>query len=287
MMPALALAVQLLFPATAADPPAYPNPNLLVEVEDLKPGKFHLLDVRGKANYEAGHVPGAVLAEYGPWSKALTEGRADAAFWKRELAAVGVRPGRPVVVYSDDVRNAARVWWMLKLAGVPDVRILNGGWKAYTAAKLPEQKEPVTVRAEPHDWKPDPARLATKADVLAELKQPGATIVDARTREEFTGEQKAAKKAGHIPGAVHLEWSDLLDPRTGKFLPPDELKKLAADRKIDPGKRAITYCQSGGRAAVTAFGLELLGAKDVRNYYRSWSEWGNAEDTPVATPPKK
>jgi 3-mercaptopyruvate sulfurtransferase SseA len=145
MMPALAVAVHLLFPATAADPPAYPNPDLLVEVADLKPGRLHLLDVRGKANYEAGHVP----------------------------------------------------------------------------------------------------------------------------------------------GAVHLEWSDLIDPKTGKFLPPEELKNLAADRKIDPGKPAITYCQSGGRAAVAAFGLELLGARNVRNYYRSWSEWGNAEDTPVATPPKK
>jgi thiosulfate/3-mercaptopyruvate sulfurtransferase len=281
MMPALTLAVHLLFPATTADPSAYPNPNLLVEVEDLKPGAFHLLDVRGKAKYEAGHIPGAVLAEIGPWSKAVTAGTADAAYWKRELAAVGVSPGRPVVVYSDDVRDAARAWWLLKYAGVPDARILNGGWRAYTAAKRPEQKEPVTVKAEPHDWKPDPTRLATKADVLAELKQPNATIVDARTREEFAGEQKTAKQVGHIPGAVHLEWADLVDPKTGKFLPPEELKKRAAERNIDLGKPAITYCQSGGRAAVTAFGLELLGAKGVRNYYRSWSEWGNAEDTPV------
>jgi thiosulfate/3-mercaptopyruvate sulfurtransferase len=78
-----------------------------------------------------------------------------------------------------------------------------------------------------------------------------------------------------------LEWVDLLDPKTDKFLPPAELMKLVKDRKIDLDKPQITYCQGGGRAAVMAFGLELAGAKRVRNYYSSWGEWGNAEDTPV------
>src|SRR5262249_3577919 len=119
-----------------------------------------------------------------------------------------------------------------------------------------------------------------KADVV---------IVDARTKEEYAGESKLTKKAGHIPGAVHLEWVELLDPKTGKYLPQTELIKLLKERKIDPDKPAITYCQSGGRAAgsaVAAFGLELAGAKKVRNYYASWGEWGNADDTPVALPKK-
>jgi thiosulfate/3-mercaptopyruvate sulfurtransferase len=177
------------------------------------------------------------------------------------------------------------VWWMLKLAGVPDVRILNGGWKAYAAAKLPEEKDIARATAAPHDWKPTD-RFADKAKVLEMLKTPGVTILDARTKEEHTGEQKAAKKAGHIPGSVHLEWVELFDAKTGKFLPPEPLLKLASDRKIDLKNPAVTYCQGGGRAAVAAFGLELMGAKTVRNYYASWGEWGNADDTPVATPKK-
>ena len=95
-----------------------------------------------------------------------------------------------------------------------------------------------------------------------------------------------AKKPGHIPGSVHVEWVEFFDPATGKFLSPEGLKKLAADRKLDLGKPAVTYCQGGGRAAVAALGLELMGAKAVRNYYASWGEWGNADDTPVALPKK-
>jgi thiosulfate/3-mercaptopyruvate sulfurtransferase len=272
MMTILTLAVHI----AAADP----APQLLVEVGDPELKDFRVLDVRGKAKYQDSHVPGAVLAEIGPWSKAITAGKADAAFWKSELAKVGVTPTVPTVVYSDDPRDAARAWWMLKLAGVPDVRVLNGGWKAYAEAKLPAQKEAVTAKADPYDWKPTADRFADKKHVLDNLKA-GVVIVDSRTKEEYAGESKLAKKAGRIPGAVHLEWVELLDPKTGKYLPQADLAKLVKDRKIDLDKAVITYCQGGGRAAVAAFGLELAGAKKVRNYHASWGEWGNADDTPV------
>jgi thiosulfate/3-mercaptopyruvate sulfurtransferase len=277
MMTTLLLAVHL----AAAEPAAnYPTPNLLVEVTDPKLSAFHLLDVRPADKYMAGHIPGAVHADTAPWSKAVLANKADAAFWKTELAKLGVTPKQPVVVYADDVRDAARAWWMLKYAGVPDARVLNGGWKAHTASKLEESKLVSLGAAPPHDWKPDPARLADKKHVLAVLKD-GAACVDARTADEFTGEKALAKKGGHIPGATHLEWVELLDPKTDKFLPPPDLLKLVKDRKIDLDKPQVTYCQGGGRAAVVAFGLELAGAKNVRNYYPSWGEWGNADDTPV------
>lgn len=277
MMTTLLLAVHLAGAEPAAN---YPAPNLLVEVDDPKLKEFHLLDVRPKAKYGAGHVPGAVHADTAPWSKAILANNADAAFWKLELAKLGVTPKQPTVVYADDAREAARAWWMLKYAGVPDVRILNGGWKAYTAAKLPTENTETMAKADPHDWKPDTARLADKKHVLEQLKG-GSACIDARTPEEFSGEKALAKKGGHIPGATHLEWVELLDPKTEKFLPPADLVKLVKDRKIDLDKPAVTYCQGGGRAAVVAFGLELAGAKNVRNYYPSWGEWGNATDTPV------
>jgi thiosulfate/3-mercaptopyruvate sulfurtransferase len=277
MMTTLLLAVHL---AAAEPPAAYPAPNLLVDATDPKLKEYHLLDVRSGPKYNAGHVPGAVRVELALWSKAVLADRGDAAYWKAELAEVGVSTKAPTVVYADDVRDAARAWWMLKYAGVPDARVLNGGWKAYTAAKLPTETAEVVSKAEPHDWKPDPARLADKKFVLERVKA-GAACVDARSRDEFTGDKAGAKRGGHIPGAVHLEWVELLDPKTDKFLPPADLVKLVKDRKIDLAKPQITYCQGGGRAAVTAFGLELAGAKGVRNYYPSWGEWGNADDTPV------
>jgi thiosulfate/3-mercaptopyruvate sulfurtransferase len=89
-----------------------------------------------------------------------------------------------------------------------------------------------------------------------------------------------------IPGAKHgakqLEWSDLLDPQTHRFKTAAELRTLFGQAGIALDKPTTTYCQSGGRASVMAFGLELMGVKEVSNYYASWGEWGNADDTPVA-----
>ena len=95
------------------------------------------------------------------------------------------------------------------------------------------------------------------------------------------------RRGGAVPGAKHLEWSDLIDKDTQRFKPAAELRNLFRDAKITLDRPTATYCQSGGRAAVMAFGLELMGAKDVSNYYRSWAEWGNADDTPAVLPKRK
>src|SRR5262249_28305975 len=102
-----------------------------------------------------------------------------------------------------------------------------------------------------------------------------------RSEAEHCGTTKLAKRGGAIPGSLHLEWSDTLDPKTRKFKSAPELAKLFKDAGIDVNRPAITYCQSGGRAAVMAVTLELMGARGVGNYYGSWWEWGNAGDTPV------
>lgn len=276
MMTTLLLAVHF---AAAEQPAGYPAPNLLVEVGDPKLKEFRVIDVRPKDQYDAGHVPRAAHADTAPWSKAVLENKATGVFMVT-LAPLGISPKVPVVVYADDARDAARAWWLLKYAGVPDVRILNGGWKAWTEAKLPTDKTPPIIQPYMRGWTPDATRMADKKHVLEVLKG-GAACVDARAKDEFTGEKALAKKGGHVPGATHLEWVELLDPKTSKFLPPADLLKLLKDRNIDLDKPQVTYCQGGGRAAVVAFGLELAGAKSVRNYYPSWGEWGNSDDTPV------
>jgi thiosulfate/3-mercaptopyruvate sulfurtransferase len=106
--------------------------------------------------------------------------------------------------------------------------------------------------------------------------------------KEYCGDTRTAKRNGAIPRARHLEWKDLIDPKTSRFKPPAEMTRLFKAAHINLDRPTVTYCQSGGRAAVLAFTLELMGAKNVRNYYRSWAEWGNDEDTPIEKPkPKK
>ena len=263
----------------AADP--YPNAKILIEPDAVAKldAKAVVLDARDENAYAAGHLPGAIRMPVAEWGKAVPD---TPEAWAGRLAKLGLRTDTPVVVYAGaDVRDAARAWWLLKYAGAADVRLLNGGYPAWekaggkldTTAHAPTPVEPAKAAL-------PSGRLAEKKDVLDVLKDKSAQVLDARSEGEFCGTASTAKRNGHVPGAVAIEWTELLTPDK-QFKSPAELKKVFAERKVDLDRPAITYCQSGGRAAVLAFGLELMGAKDVRNYYKSWAEWGNAADTPV------
>jgi len=269
MFPLLVLAASL-----SADPAEvkYAKPEYLVEAAEASAKTYRIYDVRKKADYEEGHIPGSFHLVAGPWSKAINDDKADAKFWSKALAEAGFEPKAKHLIVAEDIKDACRVWWTLKLAGVPHVAVLNGGWTAYAAAKLDVSKEAVAPKvAEPHDWTPTDRHLK-KSEIVkwAEGKLPG--IIDARGAKEYGD--------GRIPTATMLEWSDLIDSKTKKFKPAAELKTLIDDRKIDLSKPCATYCQGGGRASVLAFGLELMGAKDVKNYFRSWGEYGSDADTP-------
>lgn len=271
MMPYLLLSVYL---ASAAPGEVYPNAKLLTEPTALAKSleTYRIVDVRQKATYDAGHIVGAVNVNASGWSKAVNAGTADSKFWRAELATLGISPEKPVVVYGEDIRDYCRVWWLLKHAGVENVSVLNGGWQGYLAIKAPTETKTNTPLAKPHDWKPIAERRVTKAQLLEQLTTKTEAIFDARTPDEFT--------SGRVPGATPIAYTDVFDDTTTRFKTAKELGELFAARKFDPAKPCITYCQSGGRAAVLAFSLELMGAKTVRNYYKSWSEWGTASDTP-------
>ena len=275
---AIALAVSLV-----SEPISYAKPNLLIEPAALlkEAAKFHILDLRSAGPIAEGRIPDAVAVELSKWSRTMTEGKADAAYWKQALQVVGVTPDKPTVVYGSDMKEVCRGWWLMKYAGVKDVRVLNGGYEGFLAAGGKPSKDAPKVGVPAFDWKLDTERFAAKADVLTSVADKARQIVDGRSTGEFTGTTASAKKKGHVPGANNLEWSEFLDAKASRFKSAEDLAKLIATHKIDLAKPCTAYCQSGGRSSVVSFGLELIGAKDVRNYYRSWAEWGNAEDTPV------
>lgn len=265
----------------------YPRGDLLLEPGQLAKhaGQFRILDARPKDKFLAGHIAGAVWVDHDAWTKGFAAGQAPKE-WAARIGSLGIDPDSKVVVYDEAMqKEAARIWWILKYWGVKDVRLLNGGFRAWKEANLETTTKPVAPPARPFPVAaPQTSRLAEKSKVLDIVKKKHVQIIDTRSTAEYCGETKLAKRGGAIPGALHLEWSEALDKKSGRFKPAAELAKLLKEAGIDPSKPAVTYCQSGGRAAVMAFTLELMGAREVANYYRSWAEWGNADDTPVVTP---
>jgi thiosulfate/3-mercaptopyruvate sulfurtransferase len=269
-----------------ADEATYPRSALLIEPTELaKPDvakNYVVLDARDNSKYRASHIPNARWVDQVQWAKAFDHGQ-DAAGWGKRIGGLGIGADAKVIVYDGTFsRDAARVWWILRYWGVEDVRILNGGWMGWKAGRHPTEDAetvpvPVKFAAIAHR-----DRLATKEQLLDSLKTGRVQIVDARSVEEFCGDEKLTnKRGGAIPGAKHLEWIDLLDKQTQRFKSAADLQRIFGQAGIALDKPSAAHCQSGGRAAVMAFGMELMGAKDVSNYYPSWSEWSNAADTPV------
>lgn len=257
---------------------AEPATPLLVEAKDVLDGTLpksaKIIDVRSPAKYELGHLPGARQLSFAAWSKAVTDDKADGTFWSKAFAEARLDPSTmtPLVMVGDDMREVCRGWWLLRHAGVKDVRVFNGTTKTFTDAggKLSTEsvKEP-DVKIQ--EWKPQASVHARKEDVLKHLDAKG-TVIDGRSPGEYAD--------GHVPKAKHLEWSELIEDKTGRFKTVDAMKKLFAERGIDPSESPTCYCASGGRASVVAFCVELVSGKPTRNYYRSWTEWGSDPNTP-------
>jgi thiosulfate/3-mercaptopyruvate sulfurtransferase len=269
----------------------YPRSELLLEPRDLARSEvaeqFVILDARPQDEYGAGHVPGAVRVDHDEWKQAFQEGQ-DAAGWSARIGRVGIGDEARVVIYDDNaLKDAARIWWILRYWGVQDARLLNGGWKGWTSGNLPTTQDSSTdLEPVPFQARPQAGRLTTGSKLLG-LLDGNVQIVDTRSEDEFCGVDKRAARGGAIPGAKHLEWSDLIDAETGRLKPADKLRELFEKAGINLQQPAVTHCQSGGRASVMAFGLELMGAEQVSNYYRGWSEWGDSKETPIVVPERK
>ena len=259
------------------------------ELEELIAGGAppKILDVRwqltepdGSAAYEGGHLPGAVyvsldddLTDHGVPGRGrhpLPSGAAVAAAARRW----GIRNDDAVVVYDDWNRaGSARAWWVLRAAGLADVRILDGGLAAWRG-----DLESGVVTPEPGDV------TVTHGDLYAgamptltadEAAALGPRLADARAPERFRGEVEPVDPvAGHVPGAVNVPSTSLLDG-DGAFRPTAELVDALGDT-------AGAYCGSGVTAAVAVAALAVLGV-EAALFPGSWSQWSGEPSRPVAT----
>lgn len=265
-------------------PSTYPRSDLVIEPEALlKPAEGAiLLDTRAEAAYRAGHIPGAMSVRPAQWAREF-QLSLDSQRWSRLLGAMGLSPDRPVIVYGSNWTETARVWWILRYWGFEKARIMNGPYSLWVAAGGQPSTDLPRPVARPLQLQPT-KRLLEKKQVLECLQGASVQILDVRSRGEYLGEAGAGKKLGCIPGAKHLEWSEFIDPKTQKLKPAEEIQSLLDRCGIDLKKPTMTYCHVGARSCVGAWVLEVMGGESVRNYLRGWSEWGEADDTPVAKP---
>lgn len=244
----------------------------------------------GKSGYDefvAAHIPGARffdLDEASDPTSAYVNMLPAPERFARVVSALGIDNRQMVVVY-DSSYVSARVWWMFRLFGHDRVRILNGGWKRWLAEGRPVEHGAPEPAAQAQFKATAPAGgIATWRDVAAALEAGEAVVVDARTRERFTGALPSGYPGvagGHMPGAVNIPWSTML-PQSGDFtfVEPAVAEAVFRDAGVDIDKTIVSTCGSGVTAAVLVLQLARLGKTDWTLYDGSWHEWGQRDDLP-------
>lgn len=264
---------------------------LLLEPEELARhlGDPDLLvvDLSRLQVYEQAHVPGAIHLDF----RRLQHGGHPAPGLPPEPEAlselfseIGLTPDRHVVACDDEGGGwAARLLWLLELVGHQHYSLLNGGIHAWLAENLPVDTE--ASEPEPSEYRVEKLRAEPTVDlqqVLSRYQDDDVIIWDARSEEEYAGVRAFAQKGGHIPGAVHYEWTDVMDRnRNLRLRPLEDIRRELQALGITPDREVITHCQTHHRSSLTWLVGRILGFERIRGYPGSWAEWGNHPDTPV------
>lgn len=238
------------------------------------------------AEYQAGHIPGAVFFDIEALSDHTSPlphmmPRAEAfAVAMREL---GVSSDKHLVVYDEgNLFSAPRAWWMLRTFGVEKVSIVAGGLEGWRRDGLPLEQGLPELPEGDFDGRIDPLAVKRLTDVLLVSHEGSAQIVDARPAGRFNGqvaEPRPGLRCGHIPGALNVPWTELVI--NGELKTTDELNEIFARQGVDFERPIIASCGSGVTAAVVVLALTTLGVNGVSLYDGSWSEWGARTDLPI------
>ena len=241
-----------------------------------------IVDARCFGEYKKGHIPGAINIDLFQlhWFDTSKRGIKDFNRQTRILLSnIGIKKKSQVVFY-DNVSgiSAARGVWLLLYFSHKMVSMLDGGFEGWKRAGYPvEIKSNPLIHSE-FKGKIDMNIISTAEEVKKSLRNKKVVILDARSKEEFSGLDVRAARRGHIPSAVNIDWQNNID--NSIFKSKEKLSKIYSE--IPKNSKIITYCQGGYRAANAFMVLKILGYKNVKMYLGSWGEWGNRLDLPVS-----
>ncbi len=278
----------------------YAHPEVLVETQwvadHLNDPKVRLVEVDVDTTaYDSGHIPGAAGWN---WKKdtqqLIRRDLPDQAGLEELLSRSGITNDTTVILYGDNNNwFATYAFWLLKLYGHADARLMNGGRKKWLDESRPLTTEVATLARTTYRAKDSDTSLrALRSLVEVSVGMAGRAFVDVRSPKEYSGEllapenlpQEGAQRGGHIPGARNIPWGQAVR-EDGTFKSAAELKALYGGQGLTPDKEIIAYCRIGERSSHTWYVLKyLLGYPNVRNYDGSWTEWGSLIGSPIEKP---
>ncbi|OLT60029.1 sulfurtransferase [Moorena bouillonii] len=264
----------------------YAHPEVLVNtqwlMDHLEDPMVRVVEVdMSPESYKDTHIPGAIFWHF-PTDLSMPDFgmNLDPTGIEKLLSRSGISQETTVIAYGSYPGTGAFIFWFLKLFGHQKVYVLNGGHQKWVAEGRPVTSDlsnfpPTSYQA----TSPNPDLRVFQAEVQASLEKTDCVVLDVRTPQEYSGEifmikpPEGAERGGHIPGAVHLEYTHTLN-EDGTFKSVEELHGLYSSRGVTADKEIFPYCAIGARSGYTWFVLKyLLGYPKVRNYDGSWNEW--------------
>lgn len=244
-----------------------------------------IIDLCSDENYNAGHIQGAVHIKPSQLSCGIkpAPGKLPTTATLQQLfQSIGLTSKKTIVVYDDAGGSwAGRMVWTLALIGYNNVQLLNGGRYAWEKSGFDFTQEDSTVTPSNIEITINTSNIAELNDIQSQLKHNDFKVWDARSADEYNGSKILAKRGGHIPGAIHLEWTDLTDSE-GFLLSASSLQNLLNEKGLTADKNIVTHCQTHRRSGLTWFvAKKLLSYPNIKAYPGSWSEWGNDDTTDI------
>ena len=256
-----------------------------------------ILDVRSEAEYDKGHIAGAVRLDPTEWTEqslAAETGLDHETLWQNRIGALGITGQDPILIYDDgSMTTAARIWFIFQHFGVPNTSVLNGGYpilkyliKKGRVAISQERTKPIPAKFEYADNTAVRVALIKRQNVRQAIMNGQTQVFDTRTHEEYTGKNlRNNTRGGHLPNAINLPHNKLLDGK-GRLKSPQALAAILKKAGFKRDQPIITHCQSGGRASLAALAADIAGYGPVMNYYLSFGDWAADASCPIEKPAK-